>query len=636
METAPVKRRLTAILLADVVAYSRLMSVDEEGTHSRFAACLGSLIEPRIVEYGGRPVRNMGDGLLVEFDSAVAAVRCAVEIQRGLAEHDSATPAKDRIRLRIGINTGDVIVDDRDIYGNSVNIAARLEALAGPGEIYISQGVYDQVRGYPSLSFRDRGTLNLKNIEHPVRAFRVEYDAASEPASRLGRMAAGARLRYGSVRRSRSARLLSAALVLIASVLVVAIPDWRPAATPARASIVVLPFVNQSDDPSQEYLANAVTADLTADLSRMRDVLVISSGTAFTFKGKPVDTKQLAKDIGVRYLLEGGIRHLGTRIDTNVRLVEAATGAQLWADRFDHEIADLGKLKETITGRIAASLQVQLVKVEGRRAGQVAVPGALDLRLRAEGIFFGSVTPDNTLEARRLLADAARLDPGSADIWARFAQITASDYVNSWNGTGPDQLAAAEEAVRKALDIDPNLALAHFANGLVHRARGAPHAMLAAFSRAIELDPNMALAYVHKGNALILAGHPGEALPLVEHAIRLSPRDPSLGIFYWIGGRAEFYAGHHEKAIPWLRRSVQVRPNLWYNRLYLVSAHALIGETDEARELLADFNRRFANPVYTLAVVKSRESTGPSSEPVVIAARNKFYEGLRLAGMAAQ
>ena len=644
------QRQLAAILFADVSGYGRLMDTHEADTHTRLMALRAEVIEPLIADNSGRIVKHTGDGFIACFASVGGVLDVAIGIQREVARREAAEPPERRIAFRLGLHSGDVTLAAGDAYGAGVNLAARLQELAEPGGICMSGAVHEQLGGNLKAPSVDLGYISLKNIAHPVRVFSIcgapagdktpppacpiGDGSGSSPASRLGEMVPSTRRHDGFVGRSRSVATLSVTLFLFASVLVTAIPNWRDSTGPTQASIVVLPFM--SNDPGEEYLVNAITSDLTTDLSRLRDVLVISPGTALTFKGKPIDPRQLAKDIGVRYLLEGGIRHLGTRIDTTVRLVEAATGAQLWADRFDNEIADLEKLKETITGRIAASLNIQLVKAESNLAGKVAVPGALDLRLRAEGIFFSSVTPDNTRAARRLLEEATRLDPGSADIWARLAQITASDYLSSWNNTGPDQLAAAERAAHRALDIDPNLALAHFANGFVHKARGRHQAALAAFSRAIELDPNMALAYVHKGNSLIFLGRPGEALPLVEHAIRLSPRDPSLGIFYWIGGRAEFCAGHHDKAIPWLRKSVEVRPNLWYNRLYLVSANALIGEVGEARELLADFNRRFSNPAYTLAVVQARESTTPSSEPVVVAARNKLHEGLQLAGMAVQ
>jgi adenylate cyclase len=638
MERPDLKRRLTAVLLADVVGYSRLMSADEEGTHRRLSRALKEVIEPKTAQYGGRMIRSMGDGLLVEFDSALDAVRCGIEIQTALPGQDLELAADLRIRLRIGINTGDVMRDERDIYGHSINIAARLEQLAEPGTVYVSSGVHDQLRGTQGLSFVDRGQHLVKNIDHPIHVFRVE-----EVGEGRGRFSShwpllAARLRVaGGFRRLPPVALVVAGLIIAGAFGLSTVPIWRGDWNPWRqASILVLPFKNLGNDPAQDYLADAVTVDLTTDLSRLRNVLVIAPATALSFKGKAADPRRISREIGVRYVVAGGIRRAGAQVVTNAQLINAASGVQIWADRLENKFEDLEDLEAAVTGRIAASLDVQLIKAESRRAAQVAQPDALDLRLRAEAIFFGSVTPKHTLAARRLLEQAVVLDPNSAEAWARLAEITASDYLVHWNDTGPRQLREADEADRKALALDPNLALSHLANGFIHRAQGDHQAALEAFSHAIELDPNFALAYVHKADELILLGRPGEAPPFVEHAIKLSPRDPSLGIFYWVRGRAHFYAGQYREAIPWLRKSVEVRPNLWFNRLYLASAYALLGEREEAGKTLAAFNRRFSHPVYTVALVQSHEHRSTSDNAVVVAAHAKFYEGLRRAGMAAR
>jgi adenylate cyclase len=639
MESAPLKRRLTAVLLADVVGYSRLMGRDEEGTHRRLVRLDRELIAPRTAHYGGRVIRSIGDGLLVGFDSALAAVRCGLEIQRGLAAYNNdATADEPPIQLRIGINTGDVIVDERDIYGNSVNLAARLEGLAEPGAVYVSANVYDQLRGNPDLAFADRGYRRVKNIDHPIRVFRVDAVARRRPTflsavtGRAGRLLSPIFLGH-----SPAWYLVALAVVVAGTLGLTRFPIWHLYWPPWRPiSLIVLPFRNLSNDPGQDYLADAVTDDLTTDLSRLRDVLVISPPTALTFKGKTPDLGRISREIGVRYAVEGSIRRVGPRVVTNARLIEAGSGAQIWADHFEDAFVDLIKLEDAITGRIANSLDVQLIRAESRRTAQVAQPDALDLRLRAEGIFLSAVTPEHDLAARRLLEQSVHLDPNSAEAWARLAEITASDYLNHWNNTGPDQLREAETAVKKALALDPDLALAHFANGFIHRARGEHQAALAAFDRAIALDPNFALAYKDKGDELILLGHPDEAPPLVEKAIALSPRDPSLGIFYWVAGRAEFYAGRYREAIPWLTKSIEVRPNLWYNRLYLASAYALLGDTQEAQKVLQDFQRHFTGRRYTVALVESFERTNPSSNPTVVAARDKFHQGLLLAGMPAR
>jgi TolB-like protein/Tfp pilus assembly protein PilF len=401
----------------------------------------------------------------------------------------------------------------------------------------------------------------------------------------------------------------------------------------AKPAIMVLPFRNISGVPSEDYFTDAVTANLTSDLSRMRDIVVIAAATALTYKGSPLNTRQIGEALGVRYLVDGRIGRSENLVRTNVQLLDAGSGGQLWADRFEHQMVDLGSLEDTITGRIAESLNVQLVRAEGRRADRVPQPDALELRLRATSLFFSSIAPEHTLAARQLLQQSAALDPGSAETWARLGELIASDYMSNWNNTGEEQLREAEEAVRKALLIDPNHALAYVAHGLIERAHGAHQSALEAFTRAIELDRNFAFAYAHKGNQLILVGRPAEALPMVEQAIRLSPHDPSIGMFYWIIARVHFFTGQYDQAIPWLRKSVAARPNLWFNHLYLVSACALANMPEQAAQALSEFNHRFPNPVYTLAVVKARERAIPNDEPTVVAARNQFHLGLVRAGI---
>lgn len=410
-------------------------------------------------------------------------------------------------------------------------------------------------------------------------------------------------------------------------------PVAADAAPSPRASILVLPFRNATGDRAQDYFTDAVTSDLTVDLSRMRDIAVISAATALTYKGTTLDPRQIGRELGVRYLVVGSIARIGDLIRTNVQLLDAASGQQLWGDRFENRFVDLGGLEDAITGRIAASLNIQLVRAEGRRADQVPQPDALDLRLRATSLFYSSVAPEHTLATRRLLQQSAALDPSSAETWARLGEVIASDYQTGWNDTGTEQLKEAEEAVGKALRIDPNHALAHVAHGLIQKARGEHHSALEAFTRAIELDRNFAFAYAHKGNQLILVGRPAEAPPLVEQAIGLSPHDPHIGIFHWIVGRALFFSGEYREAIPWFRKSIENRPNLWFNRLYLVSACALANMPDEATRALSEFNRVFSNPAYTLDIVALREAATPNDNPSVVAAREMFHQGLLRAGM---
>ncbi len=330
MDDVHLRRRLTAVLLADVVGYSRLMSADEEGTHRRLTGYVQNLIDPAVAKHHGRLIRSMGDGMLIEFDSAHDAVRCAIEIQRGLAEREPENGER-RIQLRIGINTGDVIVDERDIYGNSVNIAARLEGLAEPGQIYVTRGVRDQLLGYPNLRFDDRGERRVKNIDRPIRVYRVDYDPEPVPKSASQRFAASARrlLGRGFPLNPRSTSVIGGALLAILAIVGMAFPPawFQSAPLPPRNSIVVMPFNNFSGDSQQGYVADAITDDVTTDLARLKGVFVIARGTAFTFKGRTVDAREVGKECGVRYLLEGSIIRAGTKIETNVQLIDIQTGA---------------------------------------------------------------------------------------------------------------------------------------------------------------------------------------------------------------------------------------------------------------------------------------------------------------------
>jgi adenylate cyclase len=638
MDDVHLRRRLTAVLLADVVGYSRLMSADEEGTHVRLAEYLNTLIEPAIHRYRGRPVRSMGDGMLVEFDSALDAVRCAIDIQRGLAEREAAT-SKERIQLRIGINTGDVIVDQRDIYGNSVNIAARLEGLAEPGGIYVTRGVRDQLLGYPNFRFEDKGERRVKNIDQPIRVYRIAYEPEAQPRSALQRLAVLVRRRLAAAvpANARATSLIGAALLAVLAIVGTMVPTtiwFNHPPPPPRASIVVMPFDNFSADSQQGYVADAITDDVTTDLARLKGVFVIARGTAFTFKGHPVDAREVGRECGVRYLLEGSIIRVGNKIETNVQLIDTQTGAHVWADRFQSDLSDLFALQQAVTGRIAASLDIQLAKAEGERAmqQQAADPDAVDLRFRAMALYIAGVTPEHLAEARPLLEQAVRLDSSSAESWAWLAEVIVSQYLHHWNKVGKEDLKEAEDAVAKALAVDPNNAQAYYAEGLIRRSKGEHAGAFEALSRAVELNPNLPRALAEEGNELILLGRPAEAPPLVEQAIRLSPRDPALGGFYWIIGRARFFAGNYADAIPWLRKSVALRPNDWFNRLYLVSAYALEHQQAEAEKILKEFksNKQFAD--YTLQRVTAID-TNPDDNPVVVSGRQKFREGLQLAGL---
>jgi adenylate cyclase len=390
-------RRLAAILAADVAGYSRLMGADEEGTHERLQAHLRELVNPKIGEHRGRIVKNTGDGFLAEFASVVDAVRCAAEVQRGMIDREPEVPEERRIRFRIGVNLGDVIVEEHDIFGDGVNVAARLEALAEPGGICISRMVRDNVRDRLAYSFEDMGEQQVKNIARPVRIYALRPGGATAgPATNP------------SLTTSSS-------------------PPTAP-----RLSIIVLPFTNLSDDREQQYFADGITDDLTTDLSRISGSFVIARNTAFTYKGKPVDVKQVGRELGVRYVLEGSVRRAGHLVRINVQLVDVETGAHLWADRFDTDRVNLPEAQDAIVGRIARTLNVELLEDAGRRIERerMADPDARDLVMYGRALFNRPYSVATFQEAQRAYEQALEKDPGLVDAKIGIASVLLSNMAN--------------------------------------------------------------------------------------------------------------------------------------------------------------------------------------------------------------
>jgi adenylate cyclase len=637
MERLQLKRRLTAVLLADVVGYSRLMNIDEEGTHIRLAHCVKTLIEPTVVLHEGRLVRSKGDGLLVEFDSAVNAVNCAVDIQRGLAARDDAAAGDRKLELRIGINSGDVIVHENDIYGNSVNIAARLEGLAEPGGISVTAAVREQLLGHPGLFFEDTGNRWVKNIDRPIRVYRV----TSEPAEGSGNYSAASRI-FGPRFAGRMFRLgrttvFSGGVVAMAATIGIAgLPIWhQPPLLSARASIMVLPFRNLNG-PAEDYFADAVTDDLTTDLSRLSGTMVIARATAFTYKGKPVDAREIRREFGVRYILAGSIQRIGTRVQANAELIDTRSASSLWADRFQSELTDPFELQEAVTGRIAASLRLQLVRAENRRsiAERLTDPDAYDLRLHAMAYLIDKVTPENTLAARGALEKSVKLDPNSAEAWSELANVLMIDFLRNWNNATEEQVERAEEAVQNAYAIDRSVVLAYVAEARIRRARGDHQGALNACDEALKLDPNVTTALVQKAFELMYLGRAEEAPALAKRAMALSPRDPDLGNFYWISGRAYFVLKDYDNAIPLLEKSVQERPTTWYSRAYLISAYALTGrlEGNQAQVALSEYREKFNNwPLDPKIRDWSGERRFSNPHPKFTGSLEEFFRGLQIA-----
>jgi TolB-like protein/class 3 adenylate cyclase len=435
----PARRRLAAILAADVAGYSRLMGADEEGTHERLKAHRRELVDPKIGEHSGRIVKTTGDGMLVEFSSVVDAVRCAAEVQRAMIDREAGMPEDRRIRFRIGINLGDIIVDGDDIFGDGVNVAARLEALSEPGGFCISRTVRDQIRDKLAYAFEDLGEQSVKNIARPVRVYALRPAAVAD---------------------------LAALSVQFAS------PISQATVVP-RLSIVVLPFTNLSNDLDQQYFADGITEDLTTDLSRIADIFVIARNTAFTYKGKSIDAKRVGRELGVRYLLEGSVRRSGPQVRVNAQLVDAETGAHLWAERLDRDMGDLFRLQNEITGQIARELQFELVIADAGRL--TARPDVLDYILRGRAAWWKSTYGTNYAEALDLFEHALALDPQAVEAQIWLALMLINRVLDSAGGyfhyDTPDvDLQRADELVARALRVSPNSAWAHYVKGQVLRA----------------------------------------------------------------------------------------------------------------------------------------------------------------------
>jgi TolB-like protein/class 3 adenylate cyclase/Flp pilus assembly protein TadD len=550
-------RRLAAILAADVAGYSRLMGMDEEGTHERLQAHRRELVEPKIGEHSGRVVKNTGDGMLAEFPSVVDAVRCAVELQRAMTDREAGMPEDRRIRFRIGINLGDVIVEEHDIFGDGVNVAARLEALAEPGGICISRTVRDQIRDKLPYAFEDLGEQSVKNIARPVRVYALRTAVHAD---------------------------LSAPTVPAPP------PITQPAVAP-RLSIVVLPFANLSSDPEQEYFADGITDDLTTDLSRISGSFVIARNTAFTFKGKSIDAKQIGRELGVRYVLEGSVRRTGAQVRVNAQLIDAESGAHLWADRFDTDLANLGQAQDEITGRLARTLNLELLEDVGRRIEQQRAidPDARDLVMRGWAWFYQPRSPATVQEALEAFEQALSVDPQSIGARIGIATVLVTNLTGVWNSSFQhDQEVRAERLLLEALERDTNQSMAHYAMGLLRRSQNRLTEARIELETAIALDRNNARAFHQLGHTLRYLGEPEEAIPQIEKAIQLNPRDPFVAHYYHGLGSCHLLLGHADLAADMLTRARAGNPRYWYIHLSLAGALGLKGDLDAARAALAD------------------------------------------------
>ena len=571
-----VQRRLAAILVADVVGYSRLMAADEEGTLARMKALRGDVIDPKVGEYGGRIFKTTGDGFLAEFPSAVDAVRHAVDVQRVMARLNADVPEDSRIALRIGVSLGDVMVDGDDLFGNGVNVAARMEGLAEVGGICVSGNVQEHIGSSADLSLEDLGERTVKNIDRPVRCYRVHLvspGTAEAPSPPL----------------------------------------------PDKPSIAVLPFENMSGDPDQEYFSDGISEDIITALSHLSGLDVLARNTSFVFKGKSVDVKQVGDDLGVRYVLEGSVRRSGDRVRVTAQLIDGASGHHLWADRFDRDLTDLFAVQDEITANIVSALDIELVHGEqarGWREGTENVDAWLNvIQARA---FFYQATRDAHVRAARLLKQAVALDPDYATAWTHLAWIDAVDACFGWERDIEKALGRAEERIARAVDLDVDSSMAHTVLGMCHLARREHADAIAQAEEAVEMEStgeNLGmLARILKD-----AGRPNEALRMLSRLKQVMPFTPPP--YYWFEGDIYRLLGQHEKAIAAFEQMRKMQGNAWQVPLFLAAIYGETGREEDARKEVEALLK--LDPDYTLRRLKvfATYSDPAESERIISALR---------------
>jgi adenylate cyclase len=538
-------RKIAAILVADVVGYTRLAGTDEDRTLSRLRGLWSDLIDPAIAVHHGRIVKRTGDGAIVEFRSVVDAVRCAIEMQEGMVERNAGLSPERRIEFRVGIHLGDVVEEsDGDLMGDGVNIAARLEGIAEPGGICLSEDAYRQVRGRLDPAVADLGQIQLRNIAEPIRvyALRVGGPVQAQPDTAVQAAAPEKRPVLAPL-----AAALAALLILIgAGAWWVLAGEGSDPPGAARLSIVVLPFTNLSNDSAQDYFADGVTENLTTELSRLHNSFVISRNTAFTFKGKDLDAKAIGKELGVRYVLEGTVQRDQNRVLVNAQLIEAESDAQVWADRFEDDVADLFKLQDEVVVRLARTLQVELENAEARRSlhDRPRDPDAIDLTMRGLAVLNQLATKTSSDEARALFEQALTLDPNNADALAGAARIDAVEAAYGSSDKSADLYARAMQRTDQALLIDPSQARAHFTKALLimFKARAndtaSANEIIAEAEASLRANPSFPWGYWPMAVGEMLLGHYEQSISELQQAMKISPRDPNIGIWHMEIGRA--------------------------------------------------------------------------------------------------
>jgi len=579
-------RRLAAILASDVVGYSRLMGVNEERTLAQLQAHQRELLEPSISGHRGRIVKTTGDGMLVEFASVVDALRCATEIQRGMTERNAEVPTAERIEFRIGINVGDIMSEGGDIFGDGVNVAARLEALADPGGICVSGRVQEDARGKFDIPFEDAGEQRLKNIAWPVRVYKVRLGGETPTA-----------------------------------VPALSLPD--------KPSIAVLPFTNMSGDPEQEYFADGVTEDLITALSRIRWFFVIARNSCFAYKGQSTDIRDVARKLGVAYVLEGSVRKAGNRVRVTAQLIDGGSGNHVWAQRYDRDLEDIFSVQDEITETLAGAIEPELGKAERERARTRRPDDLRAWDLCQRGLWHTyKRTRQDLADAQHMFRQAIEIDPGLARAYAAAEEAFFFQFVGGYVDTGEAAKADALRFAEKAVQLDGEDAFNRYALGraltLVRRHDSAVFEL----RKAIELNPSFAQAHSALAMALATGGHPEEALPHIELAMRLSPQDPYFGQFLVRRAEACLFSGRVEEAVEAAERSLR-EPNIQWSRwAILAAAQAHLGRLEGARRSIEAL--RILRPEIDLAFTRDYWPIADAK------ALEYLLDGLRKAGMSAR
>jgi adenylate cyclase len=585
------RRRLAAILAADVAGYSRLMAAAEGETFAQLKANLREAVDPAIAGHHGRMVKLMGDGFLVEFGSVVDAVECAATVQRCMAERNAPLPVDRRMALRIGVHLGDVIVEDGDIFGDGVNVAARLEGLGEPGGIALSGDVHNAVRGKVKLTIEDVGERRLKNIDTPVRVYRV-------PAIAFGMATAGPIGQRPTVN-ARASR-------------------------PDKPSIVVLPFTNMSDDSEQAYFSAGIAEDLITDLSKISGLFVIARNSAFAYQGLTVDLREVSRDLGVSHVLEGSVRKAGTRVRITAQLIDGASGEHLWAERYDREWTDIFTIQDELTQQIVSALRIKLTTDENdrvRRRGTDDID-AYDVFLRGRDLLQRR-TWEGVRRSRPLLETAIDLDPTFAAAYAGLAFGYALEYVNSWSEASSQALGTAFRLARQAVALDAGEPQARYAMAMAHLWRREHEPAIHEARMALELDPNFAPGFSLLGLALHYAGRSEEALGMLEQAMQLDPYYPDAYLHF--EAQSQFALSRYADAEATLKRRLVRNPDTDVSRVLLAACYGHLGRKDEAREVWQETLR--VNPDYSL---EHRRRVLPYKDPADF---DRIVEGLHKAGL---